>query len=148
MKKNLVSVFMLAMFSLPAMAAQPTCDSPVGTWENQLGSTMTIDSVDPNTGAIAGRYRSPSGTSGQEFPLSGWLNRAPYVEGKDNAVIISFSVRWGSIGSVTSWSGVCKEQNRTPAIQALWHLARPNTSFVWDHVLTGNDVFSPKSGSN
>src|SRR5687767_13141657 len=48
-----------------------------GEWENELGSTLIIRSVDAATGAISGAYRSPSGTPGSDFPLSGWVNTQP-----------------------------------------------------------------------
>ena len=68
------SALMLGMMPAPAWAGTPSCASLVGSWGNQLGSTMNIQSVDPVTGAITGTYRSPSGTSGQQFPLVGWTN--------------------------------------------------------------------------
>jgi hypothetical protein len=33
---------------------------------------------------------------------------------QDNVVSISWSVRWGSIGSITSWSGYCR--TRVPGV--------------------------------
>lgn len=148
MKKNLASIILLSVFTLPAFAAKPDCANPIGSWENQLGSTLTINSVDPNTGLVTGTYQSPSGTTGEQFPLIGWTNKAPVQPGKDNATLVSFSVRWGSYGSITSWSGLCREENGLATIQALWHLARSNSQYVWDHVLTGNDVFKAKAVAN
>jgi hypothetical protein len=144
MKKTFISMILLGAIAAPAWAAQPTCANPVGAWGNQLKSTLVIDSVDQTTGAIKGTYESPSGTSaGQKFSVTGWTNKAPAVNGQDNVTLLSFSVRWGSYGSITSWSGICREENRVPVLNALWHLAQSNAQFSWGHVLTGNDVFTP-----
>lgn len=113
----------------------------VGEWTNQLGSTLNIKTVDPNTGQITGTYKSPSGTGGNEFPLIGWVNYKPPIQGKDNAIVVSFSVRWGGIGSITTWAGYVKIVNSVPIITAQWFLVRPNSDYGWDHILTGQDVF-------
>jgi hypothetical protein len=126
-----------------ARAGGPDCANPVGAWVNQLKSTLTVASASPTTGALAGTYRSPSGTPGQSFPMIGWTNQTPAVPGRDNVILLTFTVRWGEIGSITAWSGVCREENGVPTLTALWHLARSNSQFPWDHVLAGNDVFTP-----
>jgi hypothetical protein len=112
-------------------------------WKNALGSTMEITQVDIASGQIRGTYRSPSGTGGQGFPLIGWINHAAPVPGKDNVVVISFSVRWGQYGSVTAWNGFYKLIDNKPTIVGQWLLVRSNSDFVWDHTLTGLDTFHP-----
>lgn len=139
------SALVLGMMPATAWAGTQSCASLVGSWGNQLGSTMNIQSVDPVTGAIAGTYRSPSGTSGQQFPLVGWTNTAPAQNGQDNVTLVSFAVNWGGYGSVTSWSGLCRTQNQVPTISALWHFAQSNAQFTWSHVQTGQDVFTPST---
>ena len=128
-----------------AEAVTATCDNPVGAWRNHLTrpSTLTIKSADTNSGRISGTYSSPLGTGGQDYPLVGWMNRAVAVTGKDGAVILSFSVRWGSYGSVTSWTGVCRTTNNQSVLSAMWFLGRSVTDFEWDHVLSGQDIFDP-----
>ena len=138
----LASIFLLAAGS-PAWAF-PDCTNPAGTWVNQLRSTLTIVSVSPSSGAMTGTYRSPSGTPGQPFPMLGWTHKATPVPGSDNVVLITFSVRWGeAIGSITAWSGLCREENGVSTLTALWDLTRANSRYTWDHVLTGTDVFTP-----
>jgi hypothetical protein len=66
-----------------------------GTWVNQLGSKMEIDSV--KVGLIKGRYWSEV-SKGQNL-LCGVLSGT--VAG-DN---ISFTVNWLTENAVTSWSG-------------------------------------------
>ncbi|CAK0180259.1 exported avidin family protein [Burkholderia pseudomallei] len=54
MKKTLVSLAMLGAFAQPAWAdtsTAPNCQNPIGSWLNELGSTMTIASIS-GTGAI------------------------------------------------------------------------------------------------
>ena len=114
----------------------------VGDWKNELNSTLSIKRIDPNSGLITGSYASPSGTPGQAFPLTGWVNTAPATTKGDHVVVVSFSVRWGKIGSVTAWNGFYRLQSNTPTIIGQWHLARPNTDFPWDHILTGQDRFT------
>jgi hypothetical protein len=116
----------------------------VGDWVNQLGSTLSITAVDPQSGQITGMYASPSGTGGQKFPLIGWVNTAPPAPNKDNAVIISFSVRWGAYHTVTSWTGVCRATSSGDTLNALWHLGDPVADFEWKHVVSGQDTFHPK----
>lgn len=132
----------LAVPSL-SFAAKPSCGDLKGDWINELGSTLTITSVDKD-GKILGTYMSPSGTSGGAAPLIGWTNSLPPVAGQNNATIVSFSVNWGSYGSVTSWSGTCFNVGGKSTIKTVWNLVRSNSSYEWDHILTNSDIFLPK----
>jgi hypothetical protein len=118
---------------------------PQSTWTNQLGSVMTITAVNTHTGEIAGSYRSGSGTSGDQYPLVGWFNSLPQESGKDHVQVVSFTVRWGTIGSVTTWNGSLRDVNGTgvPTLTCQWILVRPNTDFPWEHMLCGQDTFIP-----
>jgi len=119
----------------------------MGEWVNQLKpkSTLNIKKFDSATGALTGTYISPSGTQGDEHPIVGWLNTLAPQSGKDNAVIISFTVNWGSVyGSVTTWMGLCRDNGPSPILVALWYLGSPVADFEWAHVRTGQDTFSPK----
>ena len=114
----------------------------VGDWKNELKSTLSIKSIDPKTGLISGSYKSPSGTGGQGFPLIGWVNTAPPKAKGDHVVVVSFSVRWGKIGSVTAWNGYYRLVGGKATIVGQWNLSRPNSDFSWDHILTGQDRFT------
>src|SRR5216684_700458 len=104
MKVLIVVVGLIAsLFTGSASAAGPTCSNFQGDWRNELGSSLSITNVNARTGALAGTYQSPSGTSGQTFPLAGWTNKAAAQTGKDSASVIAFSVQWGTYGSITSW---------------------------------------------
>jgi hypothetical protein len=147
MKTHIVFGGILAsLFAGLATAAGSSCSNFLGEWKNNnaLGSTLSISNVNQNTGALAGTYQSPSGTSGQKFALTGWTNSAAAQSGEDNASVIAFSVQWGSYGSITSWTGSRKVEQGVPTIRTLWHLARPHSQFSWDHIITNNDVFTPK----
>lgn len=124
-------------------AAKPSCEKLEGEWKNDLGSTLKIKSVGSD-GKLSGTYTSPSGTSGSAAPMIGWANSAPPATGGNNIKVVSFSVNWGSYGSVTSWSGACSVKNGTPTISTIWNLVRSNSSHEWDHILTNTDTFTPK----
>ena len=137
------SFLCMALLTASCVAA-PNCSSFQGEWTNQIGSTLSVSSVNPQTGALAGTYQSPSGTAGQKFAVTGWVNNAPAQPNGDNASVISFSVQWGRYGTITSWTGSCKDEKGVPTIRTLWHLATPNSSFSWDHIVSNSDVFTPK----
>ncbi len=112
-------------------------------WKNQLNSILTIEKIDPITQQITGNYQSPSGTTGQKFAVIGFINSALSTQnGVDKVTVISFTVRWGTIGSITSWNGVYRPKDKK--IIAQWFLSRPVTDFEWSHIMTGQDTFTPQ----
>lgn len=137
--------FVLAVTIGSQAFAAPDCTDPTGIWVNELGSTLDITNYDSATGAFSGTYVSPSGTQGTAFPLHGWKNHATPQPDIDNVHVFTFSVRWGDYGSVTAWTGNCREVDGTPLIEAMWHLARSNARFVWEHIVTNEDRFWPKA---
>lgn len=157
-KLNLIIALSLLSFSLASaqLSAEeklgfPNCENLRGVWENQIGSVMDIITVDPIGGAITGRYVSPQGGGPAFRQLIGWNNGAPVNESdpcslvqNDNVKVITFTVSWGDLGSITAWTGTCRVENGIPTIHTLWHLVRPNTEFVWDHIHAGSDTFIPK----
>lgn len=114
-----------------------------GVWINELGSTLNITYVYGRTLQIKGNYRSPSGTLGAQYPLSGVFNLSPMVSGKHNAIVVSFTVHWGDVGSVTTWNGFYSADGSGQII-GQWLLVRPVTNYVWDHIWTGQDRFTKK----
>ena len=121
---------------------EPACGELVGQWINQSNSRLTIAEVLPS-GQLKGTFVSPSGAGESSFPLIGWVNRGQPGPGS-NVTVVSFAVRWEALGSITSWTGICYRNGSTPTLKTLWHLARPNSEYLWDHVLTGSDVFTPR----
>jgi hypothetical protein len=131
-------------------AKPPTCAKPVGKWNDEVKSVIAIKTYDPATGAISGQYIARSGAG--SWPMVGWINSSPAVRsaidkaGKDDhADVFTLLVRWGERGSVTAWTGTCTVNAKSglAQISTLWHTARPNTGFEWDHLLTGSEVFVP-----
>lgn len=144
MKKSAVLFLGTFLVASSVHAAKPSCKSLIGDWVNQLGSTLTINYVGSD-GQLSGTYTSPSGTSGSAVPMIGWTNHVPPATHTDNNItVVSFSVNWGSYGSVTSWSGACSLKSGIPTIATIWDLVRSNSSYEWDHILTNSDTFTPK----
>ena len=122
-----------------------------GVWINELGSTLHIIDVFKPTLRIKGNYRSSSGTAGNQYGLNGFINLTPMVTGKHNVIVVSFTVHWGSVGSVTTWNGFYSEgdyddkENASGRIISQWMLVRPVSNYKWDHILTGQDRFTKKT---
>ena len=116
-----------------------------------MGSVLVIESIDPKTGMLSGQYKSASGTDAVGYPLIGWMNDAtvapdnPCKDCKgDHAVAYAFTVRWGDIGSITAWTGTCAVVDGQPTLSTNWNLVRPNSSYSWDHTVTGSATFVPR----
>ena len=131
-------------------AKPPTCAQPLGKWNDEVKSVIEIKTYDPATGAISGQYIARSGAG--SWPMVGWINSAPAessAPGKagkgDHADVFTLAVRWGDRGAVTAWTGTCSvnSQSGLAQISTLWHTARPNTRFEWEHILTGSEVLVP-----
>ena len=134
---NAKILYLLGIFFLPEICVGqvgPTCENPVGRWVNEHTSMLIIDNYDSITGELRGKYRSDTGTDGDDYPLLGWVNSKISEENKDNKVVLTFTVRWGNIGSITAWTGTCSVQNKVPKIRTIWNLARPSTEYEWDHI--------------
>ena len=133
MKNLLCFIVGLTMFASGANASEPTCNDIKGTWRNELGSLLVITKV--NSGAIAGTYANYAAL-GSPVNLVGWVNT---TGGTNYEKVVSFSVNWGSYGSVTSWSGTCSSNT----IKTIWNLARTTSNQVWSHIVTNSDTFTP-----
>jgi Avidin family len=103
------------------------------------GAVLNITSVDSATGLLRGKWTPPSGAAaGKEFDVVGWVSSAPPREKLDNVIAISFSVSFPIYGSITSYTGYFKDNK----ITALWFNIKPNTTYEWDHISTGQDIFA------
>jgi hypothetical protein len=107
----------------------------VGTWVNELGSKMRIDSVDD--GLITGKYWSK--VSAEKEPVCGDLT------GMVAGDTIGFAVNWRpTFDSITSWSGkLLTTDQGYPYIFTLWHLSHDvgDASDWWQSFLAGSDTF-------
>ena len=106
------------------------------------GATLNITSVDAVTGQLKGKWIPPSGAAGgKEFDVIGWVSSAPPREKLDNVITISFSVSLTTYGSITSYTGYFKDNQITVS----WFNIKPNTTYEWDHISTGQDIFTRNS---
>ena len=103
------------------------------------GATLNITSVDSVTGQLKGKWTPPSGAAGgKEFDVVGWVSSSPPREKLDNVITISFSVSLTTYGSITSYTGYFKDNKITVS----WFNIKPNTTYEWDHISTGQDIFT------
>ena len=116
-------------------AATPRIDFG-GTWENELGSTMSLD-VDRD-GRVTGRYWTAVGEPRRDegFELVGFAS----------GDLLSFTVDFGRYGSLTSWVGQHAHDGNDEVVKTTWLLARDVADPVeperlWSATLTGNDTF-------
>jgi hypothetical protein len=108
--------------------------SILGVWQNELGSTMTVASV--NGQNFTGTYASAV-SEGQQ-PVTGTLS------GTLAGDAIGFSVNWSpTYNSVTSWSGLVLTNGEELFLYSLWNLASTpeNQADFWQSVLAGADLF-------
>lgn len=107
----------------------------VGTWINELQSTMKIDQF--ADGKFSGIYSSK--VSENERPVEGFLSGV--VAGDT----IGFVVSWKpTFDSVTSWSGkLLATDQGAPYIYTLWYLSRgvAGPADWWQSFLAGSDTF-------
>ena len=149
MKKKLVllACCLIALGSLSHSQAQGTFIQAQlkGKWTQHYtgmslqGATLNITSVDSVTGQLKGKWTPPSGAAGgKEFDVVGWVSSAPPREKLDNVITISFSVSLTTYGSITSYTGYFKDNQITVS----WFNVKPNTTYQWNHVSTGQDIFT------
>ena len=135
-------ILILLLNALISLNAQtPNFNRLIGKWENQLKSTLEISNVNPTTFQITGQYTSvDAGT----YPIIGYVNFQPIDPSPkvNNVLVISFAVRWGNIGTITTWNGFL--QYDSLKITGQWLLSQPTSRFIWDHILVGQDIFYKK----
>ncbi len=103
------------------------------------GATLNITSVDSVTGQLKGKWIPPSGAAGgKEFDVIGWVSSAQPREKLDNVITISFSVSLTTYGSITSYTGYFRDNKITTS----WFNIKPNATYEWDHISTGQDIFT------
>ena len=119
----------------------------IGKWTQHYtgmslqGAVLNITSVDPSTGLLRGKWEPPSGAaSGKEFDVVGWVGSAPPREPFDNVITVSFSVNLTTYGSIISYAGYFKNNTITVS----WFNIKPNSTYKWDHISTGQDIFTKK----
>lgn len=115
----------------------------VGTWHNELGSTLIIESV--QSGVLSGTYETTgaSGTCAKgKFRVSGVTDTE---KGGNN---IGFAVSWrndlSNCHSVTAWSGQVLNPGPSQYISAFWLLTVESSQAAsWAATHIGLDTFEP-----
>ena len=108
----------------------------LGTWTNELQSTMTITSV--TGGNFVGTYASAVSTPGGS--VTGTLS------GAFSGNAISFVVNWGpALASTSAWSGLILTDGSPDLLYlyTLWNVAETpdQPGNWWESILAGSDFF-------
>lgn len=107
MSQRLASILGLSFAAFWAAAPQASAQAPSvgGTWVNDHGSTLVIQSIGTD-GSVAGTYANNAPgykCAGVAFPIVGWMDGSR----------ISYTVRWRNdsvdCASITSWTGYFNE---------------------------------------
>jgi hypothetical protein len=125
---------LLQPYSFSRKSNQAESVSLLGTWQNELGSVMTIEKVDGAT--FSGTYASS--VSGGQGSVNGTL--AGMVSGD----AIAFTVNWApTFSSVTGWNGLLLSDGSSVFIYSLWNLASTpdQPENFWESILAGADLF-------
>ncbi len=120
----------------PAWTQAQNCDSLMGQWINPDGSVLHI--LDESQEFFSGYYQSNASGDANKFEFVGVVNR------KGKLPTLSFQVNWQDYGSITSWTGYCKEEEHGPVITTMWHLVRPYVEDDWERFVTNTSTFRPK----
>jgi hypothetical protein len=127
---------LLVVLNASALAAQtePPAVRASSAWTNQSGSTLYIDTYDPNSGLISGHYINRAagyGCQNISYPVTGWIF----------GTAISFTTIWESstesCNSITSWTGFYYQGQ----ISTMWQLV-VNGSTNTQQIIQGSDVFN------
>jgi hypothetical protein len=120
------------LFSTVSYADSGVVIPTPSAWDNQSGSTLTINSID-STGLITGTYinRAPGyDCQNIAYPVTGWAY----------GTAITFNTIWQSgsesCNSITAWSGFLYGGK----MSTLWSLTI-NGSSSTSQILRGNDTF-------
>lgn len=145
----IIAVFSLVLFASSAAAdvgisltkTQSNTSILVGTWENELGSTMTINSVSPD-GEVRGSYEtavSASGCAKGTFPLVGRTNLPSF------GFVVSWTNTLSRCSSVTAWSGQLQTLGGQDQLVTTWLLtAQTVPRNNWQSTTVNKDIFKRK----
>ncbi len=107
-----------------------------GKWRNELNSEMNL-TVDAQ-GNVTGNYKTGVGSPGptEEFTLFGFAS--------DD--LLSFTVNFGTYGTLTSWVGQHTTESGGEVVKTAWLLVRnvkdpDEPANLWGTILTGHDNF-------
>lgn len=125
-------------------------DAMIGTWKNQLGSTMEIKNFE--NGTFTGDYHTKVGNVKVVTPYIGNYQITKFTpEGsttETTAFLMSWIVQWNKrikdsdSPSTTAWTGQVTHDSITK-IDSLWTLRRYTDELgLWNAVMTNKDLFT------
>ena len=116
--------------------------TPSTVWYNQLGSKLTLSSVDEDKGSFIGKYYSAVGNAENEYDLSGRYD----TDGRTLGWVVSYKNSCHNAHSTCAWCGqieFAEDTMEKPIILTTWLLTRQTTPDKdWDSTEVGFDNFS------
>ncbi|XP_037980599.1 avidin-like [Motacilla alba alba] len=118
--------------------------SLTGRWINDLGSNMTITSVNAN-GVFAGSYHTAVSATSNEIklsPLQGSMQKSPNQKGQPT---FGFTVNWSFSDSITVFTGQCfVDEYGKEVLKTMWLLRSrvENIKNDWKATRVGTNVFT------
>jgi hypothetical protein len=136
MRTTATYTFTILILTLTSLAGwTQSCDSLEGRWINQDSSIMHI--MSESNGMLTGTYQSNASRDSRLFPFAGHVNR------QGEFPTLSFAVSWAEYGSMTSWTGYCREKQGLSTLMTMWHLVRPYVDEDWERFVTNTSTFTP-----
>ncbi|NXO78626.1 AVID protein, partial [Sitta europaea] len=135
----LVLFLALGAHGLPAKKCSLT-----GSWINDLGSNMTITSVNAN-GVFAGSYHTAVSATSNKIkvsPLQGSQQKSPNQKGQPT---FGFTVNWSFSDSITVFTGQCfVDDDGKEVLRTMWLLRSrvENINSDWKATRVGTNVFT------
>ncbi|XP_023799799.1 avidin-like [Cyanistes caeruleus] len=137
--------FLLVLFlALGAHGLSVKKCSLTGRWVNDLGSNMTIMTVNAN-GDFAGSYHTAVTATSNEIklsPLKGTLQKSPNQKGQPT---FGFTVNWSFSDSITVFTGQCfVDEDGKEVLKTMW-LLRSHVESIksdWKATRVGINVFT------
>ncbi|XP_063309803.1 avidin-related protein 4/5-like [Pelobates fuscus] len=136
---DLFEVLVLALLSIGAHASNQC--SLAGSWRNELGSTITINSAN-KYGKFSGTYMtavSVNNVNITETPLTGFQQ-------KSNQPSFGFTLKWAFSDSITVFTGQCfLTATGGKVLQTSWLLRSMATNEAenWKATRVGVNTFTP-----
>lgn len=116
------------------------CDDLSGVWVSESGSKIVFSNSDGIT--LNGVYSLSPDVDPTPYPLVGYKNVKKAKPKFDNTVALSFVVHWGKLGSLSSWTGVCRVKNNVPSLETVVHQVRPVTRQANEHIHTSFQTYT------
>ncbi|XP_028409296.1 uncharacterized protein LOC114531894 [Dendronephthya gigantea] len=108
-------------------------------WYNELGSVMTVTSLDTVKGSFKGKYISAVGKAKKEYDLVGRFD----TNGDTLGWVVSYQNRHLNAHSTCAWSGHMQEHSNKPLILTTWLLTRETPiEEDWGSTMVGFDTFT------